>query len=1068
MKSIRTVLAALLMAVLVFLSTACSTAVLPPDQGDVGESTPDGFATAPGIEENTTKAPNENVTEAPDENITETPDETTTETQPQYPDEMFSGDAVIGSEYFEGTNIAGVNSEVNLFYPKDDGSFMIHSVSIGGVGMTNIIEKTGTYSYDPKTEIYTLVTNKDGTLYGKHDGRSLIFCNADGSEIFYINNRSGNGITETEIEVRPGNSDYGYKDLAKNRDGAAMQAFYRQLLELYENFYDSTEDITPIDGQYIFATVDYGSLGLTDMQAISVWKIFGLENPGYYYFRNATSLGGGQMTLYIDEDYATAANRARYHADVEAMVNACRALLTDGMSELERTMIIHDFVVQRINYAYESNGKTPENAAWAHNIIGVASKGWGVCESYAKTLDFLCSMFGLDVLTVTGFAGEPHAWNVVDIDGKWYCIDATWNDTGDNDSLSYDCFGLSYNNMIVAHRYDTPEEFGVAYLYDIPAVSYTDIQLVTLYEDGENLGFRKDIDDALADMNDPDAEYTVELFNYSYSGPKLLSVPLIKHFIFADETPNVQKISLTGTYRQSEGGFISMTPIYLMKTCPFLITSDFSIENMEILEGDFMMGYGIRIEDATLTFTGSCCESEVSSIQRTEKDTSSAIEMNTNSELSIYSDLDVHRIFAGSLYDEDMQSVVVLRGDTKVDVVEVSVLRLTYYLDRQKVEIGRFQGVGRSASINLENVDLVIRDIYFDEGTEFYLDMRFCQLEQVSHAEITGSVSDKITVHLNGEIIHVSTDLEGNVINEWVEKVDPFDLNTPFLRIHDPAVFDNVQIDYLIWVDGGGYGADRTALYELAENGDVIRTENVIMTDDGFLIKNGYLLIAYSGDAVIPVIPAGITHIAQNAFLGRTAMESVVVPEGVVSIDSWAFDQCEAMRSLSLPASLEWINTNILRFGDGQGECSITYAGTIMDWLRLMSKSDQETREFSSPFIACSDGDFYNHHLLYAPFPDQFVSSQDFTVKHNETDYQLLIVFRHNEYEKGFVYYYVGETNSSTLCTEVDSFSSENGLYTVVMGEDTYYLKTDGGEFTFCDADGNMVETYPPLNPSHW
>ena len=661
------------------------------------------------------------------------------------------------------------------------------------------------------------------------------------------------------------------------------------------------------------------------------------------------------------------------------------------------------------------------------------------------------------------------AWNLVDIDGKWYCIDATWNDTGDNAKLSYDCFGLSYTNMIVAHKLDTPEEFGVAYLYDIPSVTYSDIQLVTLYENEENLGFRKDIDDAFADMDDPTAEYTIELFNYSYSGPKLLAVPLIKHFIFSDETPDVQKISITGTYKQMGSGFISMTPMYFMKDKPFIVSSDLSIENAELMEGDFMAAHGILIEDATLTFAGSCCESELSSIKRTEKDTSSAIEVNTSSELTIYSDLDVHSVFEGAMYgEENMQSVVVLRGDTKVDIVEVSVLNLTYFLERQKAEIGRFNGVGQYTDIGLENVDLVIGDICFDEGSEFSLNIRFSKPEEVSHMEITGTVSDRFNVHLNGQVVHLETDMEGNELNTWIEYLDPLEVDVSFLRIHDAAVFDNMQIDFTIWVEGGGYGADRTALYELAENGDVVRTDDVTLTDDGFLIKDGYLLIAYSGDAVSPVIPEGITHIARDAFLGRMAMESVVIPEGVVSIDSWAFNQCWAMRSLSLPASLEWINTNILRFGDGQGECSITYAGSIMDWLRLMCQSDQESREYSAPFVSCSDGDFSNHYLLYAPFPNQFVSAQDFTVEHNGKDYQLLMVFRHNEYEQGFVHYYVGETDSYTHCTEVAGFTLENGLYTVELEGTTYYLKTDGGEFTFCDAEGNTVETYPQPDLSSW
>jgi len=40
-------------------------------------------------------------------------------------------------------------------------------------------------------------------------------------------------------------------------------------------------------------------------------------------------------------------------------------------------------------------------------------------------------MLGIECLTVNGIytaTGEEHAWNMVRIDGEWYCVDTTWDD----------------------------------------------------------------------------------------------------------------------------------------------------------------------------------------------------------------------------------------------------------------------------------------------------------------------------------------------------------------------------------------------------------------------------------------------------------------------------------------------------------------------------------------------------------------------------------------------------------------------------------------------------------------
>ena len=74
--------------------------------------------------------------------------------------------------------------------------------------------------------------------------------------------------------------------------------------------------------------------------------------------------------------------------------------------------------------------------------------------------------------------------------------------------------------------------------------------------------------------------------------------------------------------------------------------------------------------------------------------------------------------------------------------------------------------------------------------------------------------------------------------------------------------------------------------------------------------------IVYAGQCVVTCretlahaeIKDGTRYICNNAFRNRTAMTSVVLPEGVTEIGWWAFQGCTSLASVRLPGSLTMIN----------------------------------------------------------------------------------------------------------------------------------------------------------------
>ena len=103
-----------------------------------------------------------------------------------------------------------------------------------------------------------------------------------------------------------------------------------------------------------------------------------------------------------------------------------------GKSEYEKVKIIHDYICKKVTY-------TNDGTLWVHTAASLfldPDPGF-VCEGYAKSMKILCYYLGINCACVSGFAkstlngtGEAHMWNYIRMeDGKWYMVDATWDDS---------------------------------------------------------------------------------------------------------------------------------------------------------------------------------------------------------------------------------------------------------------------------------------------------------------------------------------------------------------------------------------------------------------------------------------------------------------------------------------------------------------------------------------------------------------------------------------------------------------------------------------------------------------
>ena len=145
----------------------------------------------------------------------------------------------------------------------------------------------------------------------------------------------------------------------------------------------------------------------------------------------------------------------RYISDA-ALAEADRVvdtLITSGMSDYDVVKTLHDYLVTHCDYDYRVDiGNMP---FISHQAEGALLNGTAVCSGYAKAYEILLDAAGIPCETITGYAGGYHAWNLVQVDGEWYHVDATWDDPTNKggDYIRYTYFLKSDKVMVSrSHR----------------------------------------------------------------------------------------------------------------------------------------------------------------------------------------------------------------------------------------------------------------------------------------------------------------------------------------------------------------------------------------------------------------------------------------------------------------------------------------------------------------------------------------------------------------------------------------------------------------------------------------
>ena len=97
-------------------------------------------------------------------------------------------------------------------------------------------------------------------------------------------------------------------------------------------------------------------------------------------------------------------------------------------SKRKKIELLMNFVNNYIIYSKD------DYSQWHISIYNIIKTRNGVCADFAELFTTLARSIGISCKTVSGYALDPndgflsgHAWNEVEINGKWYGVDPTWN-----------------------------------------------------------------------------------------------------------------------------------------------------------------------------------------------------------------------------------------------------------------------------------------------------------------------------------------------------------------------------------------------------------------------------------------------------------------------------------------------------------------------------------------------------------------------------------------------------------------------------------------------------------------
>lgn len=260
----------------------------------------------------------------------------------------------------------------------------------------------------------------------------------------------------------------------KTRNSETLQYyFYNQFTEEEKKVYDRL-----VEAIKNFETDMHIEPTVSNKTLLKISHAVLQDHPELYWFQYGLSYYGeisDKASKYSLEYCMDKTEMEHRQEMIDAVEKTFLKNVTNEISDYEAVLTIYRNIIDLVDYdsisleKQEEKGRlTSEQRDDLRSIYGTMVNKKAVCAGYAKTFQYLLQRIGIECLYISGNCkGEPHAWNVVKLEGNYYHVDVTWGDYSNtkeklntSDEIYYDYFCVTTEEILLDHQPNV-EEFSI-------------------------------------------------------------------------------------------------------------------------------------------------------------------------------------------------------------------------------------------------------------------------------------------------------------------------------------------------------------------------------------------------------------------------------------------------------------------------------------------------------------------------------------------------------------------------------------------------------------------------------
>lgn len=152
------------------------------------------------------------------------------------------------------------------------------------------------------------------------------------------------------------------------------------------------------------------------------------DNPDLFYVSSSVNYSYYKTSGYVSTvrpEYSSSKSEIAAAKEIfEGGVQKALSVVDDSMNDLQKALVIHDYLCDISNYPYDA--LTNDRPSY-HSAYGIFFDGNTVCAGYTLAYSHLLHQLGIECEYVVSTQMQ-HAWNAVKIDGHWYNVDLTYDE----------------------------------------------------------------------------------------------------------------------------------------------------------------------------------------------------------------------------------------------------------------------------------------------------------------------------------------------------------------------------------------------------------------------------------------------------------------------------------------------------------------------------------------------------------------------------------------------------------------------------------------------------------------